>query len=138
MAGDSNNAPAMMLALYTTGASAATPKRSCVWRMALTIEPVARKIGAMSIIRVSSTVSWVVGWSKPGTSKGTIEGAKMAKTVAKVMRAANIRLMTVDATRQARSCSPWAMRPDNTGISADAMAPAATSSNVRSGIRKAA
>ena len=44
----------------------------------------------------------------------------------------------VETTRQARACSSVASRPATTGISADERAPAATSWNIRSGIRNAA
>ena len=65
----------MIAMLYATGAIAATPKRPSVFRTALASAPAARKIGAMSISRVSSTVIAVVSASKPGTSHGTMAGA---------------------------------------------------------------
>ena len=117
---------------------AAAPKRSSVLRMAERMAPAARKTGEMSMRRVSSTVSAVVSASKPGTRRGTTAGAKMARSTASTSSTPSIRLRTVEATRQARSRSPWAVSPASTGTRAEAMAPAATSWKTRSGIRKAA
>ena len=46
--------------------------------------------------------------------------------------------MTVDTTRQARSCSAVANSAETIGMSADDSAPAATSWKIRSGMRNAA
>ena len=79
------------------------------------------------MIRVSWIVVSVPAASKPGVITGTIWGAQMNTTTANTTRPASIRLMTVDATRQARRGAPSAMRVVSTGMSADPTAPAATS-----------
>ena len=102
------------------------------------MEPAARKIGLSNIIRVSSTVRSVVASSKPGTSRGTSDGARTKSRIASSSSTPSMRLSTVEATRQARGLSPCSMSPERTGMSAEVMAPAATSSKMRSGMRKAA
>ena len=131
-------APPMIATLYATGAIAATPKRPSVFRTALASAPAARKIGAMSISRVSSTVIAVVSASKPGTSHGTMSGANTTMRIDRTSNVPSIRFATLDATRSARDRWPAAMSPVSTGMSDDPIAPAATSWNMRSGMRKAA
>ena len=65
-------------------------------------------------------------------------GAKMASRAERTSIMPSMRLVTVEATRQARSRSPPVSRPDSTGMSEEAMAPAATSWKTRSGMRNAA
>ena len=84
-------------------------------------------IGESSMIRVSLIVSSVVTTSKPGTRYGTITGAKIDIRIEPVRSATSIRLMTLDATRHARSRSPWWSSAARTGTSAEASAPAAAS-----------
>ena len=109
------------------GAMAAAPNRFWVLSTDEATAPSPRKMGESSIIRVSFTVSSVLAASKPGTSHGTSSGAKMATKTENTTSAMSIRLMTVDVTRQARDGWPPTSRPDSTGTSAEAMAPAATS-----------
>ena len=92
----------------------------------------------MSMMRVRRTVSSVPTVSKPGVSRGTICGAKMATIAARLTSASSIRLSTVETTRQARCSSSRANRPARTGIIAEDSAPAATSWKIVSGRRNAA
>ena len=103
----------------------------------MTTAPRARRIGLTSMIRVSST-GLGLGRVEPGVISGTIHGAPMANATARTRSAASIRFVTVEATRHARRSSSRARRPASTGMSAEESAPAATSWNMRSGMRKAA
>ena len=76
-------------------------------------EPSARKIGLRIMIRVSSTVVAVWAASKPGVMNATIAGAATSTMRPRTARPMSIRLVTVETTRQARSCSPVAKRPDD-------------------------
>ena len=128
----------MIARLYTIGATAAAAKRPPALRTLVATAPIARKIGLSSMIRVSSMVASSWAPSNPGVIIGTTTGARVNRPIDSTARPMSMRLMTVETTRHARSCSPVVNRPDTIGISADDSAPAATSWKIRSGIRNAA
>ena len=76
--------------------------------MPLTTAPMPMRTGLISMICVSFTVRSVVGWSKPGATIGTKNGAKIAIRALITMSAIRTRLMTLLASFQASSSSPRA------------------------------
>ncbi|OGO52383.1 MAG: hypothetical protein A2V84_10500 [Chloroflexi bacterium RBG_16_70_13] len=117
---------------------AAIVNRPSALSVAVAIAPSDIRTGAMSMIRVRSVVLARPASSKPGASARTSSGAPTKAATASTDIATRRRLASVPTTRQAWARSPLARRPARTGMSAEPMAPAATSWKMRSGTRKAA
>ena len=138
-----NTAPMMMEALYRSGANAGATKCCRALSTPVSIPEMPKKIGEMSMIRVSSTASEVSSASRPlpsprpGASSGTSHGAPAKARSATASVARLIRLSTPEASAHAASALSRRRTRAKTGMKAAESVAPASSWKTRSGMRKA-